>query len=256
MRFRQILLVHPSRAFRGLIKKFLFAEFNDLKITESDTTEEALHLADQQAFNALLAGGDANPEVVLDFMTNLKKCHLNERTPFIVLCELECSNMQQEQLSECFEHVVHIRIRPSDLIRKIDEVCNPRQMRRDERYYLPNSTLSVTGGGLQVEAKLINISRGGVLVELNTNAPELLMKSDIILNLKAATPSRTFDIKNLKSKLLRLNVASWHADNTPVSMRVTFLFGDLEPRTQDLLQVLLHQAQKDQRQETGPAEAN
>lgn len=248
MQFRQILLVHPSRGFRGLIKKFVFAEFSDIEITETDSTEEALRLAASRTFNAVLAAGDADPRVTYSFMTDLKESRCSSQTPFIVLCEQDCGKIPQPNQVERFEHVVRIRLRPADLIRKINEVCNPRQLRKDERYFLPNARLAVTGGGLQAEADLINISRGGVLAEMRTHAPELLMKNDINLNLQVSTPSQAFDINQLKSKLLRLSVADWHADNTPVAMRVTFLFSDLELQTQSQLYGLLEQAQYDQRQ--------
>ena len=256
MQFRQILLVHPSRGFRGLIKKFVFAEFSDIEITETDTTEEALRLAGSRAFNAVLAAGDADARFTMDFMTSLKESRCNPQTPFIVLCEKECGKIPQAEQKERFEHVVHIRLRPADLIRKINEVCNPRQLRKDERFYLPNARLAVAGGDLLAEAELINISRGGVLVEMRTDAPELLMMNDINLNLQVPTPSQAFDIPHLKSKLLRLSVADWHADKTPAAMRVTFLFSDLEPQTQSRLYGLLEQAQYDQRQGMQGEEAN
>ena len=217
-----------------------------MEITESDTIEEALNKANSQTFSAVLAAGNSDPSAARDFMKQLKDSLYNARTPFIVLCEEDCGKTSRTKHMDWFEHVVHLRLRPADLIKKIDEVCNPRQMRRDERFYLPNTTISVTGDDFQIEARLINISRGGVLVEMSTNAPAMLMKNDIRLNLYVQTPSQSFDIRNLRSKLLRLYVATWHEDNTPAAMRVTFLFADLEPQTRSLLQALLEQARHDQ----------
>ena len=145
---------------------------------------------------------------------------------------------------------MHIRVRPGDLIQTLNQVCNPRDMRKNQRFYLPNTEIAIHSGNLQVDAKLINISRGGVLIEINTYAPELLMKTDITLHIQVPTPAETFDVTDLKGKLLRVEVADWHADNTPVTMRVTFLFTKMSSQTQNQLEALLLHAQNEHQQST------
>ena len=249
MRLRQLLLVHPSRGFRGLIKKFIFAEFNDVEIVETDTCQAALAQALTSPFSAVLSSVDADLEAAHAFMLRLKESPPNARTPFIALCAEECRKTNAGGPGKLFEHLVHIRQRPADLIQKLNEVCNPRRMRKDARFYLPNAVLIIGSGHLQAKGRLINISRGGVLVELRTDAPQLLVKSALALTLRPDPASGMPGIENLNGKLLRIDVADWHPDNTPVAMRVTFLFTGLTADNQTLLETLLVQAEEDQARE-------
>jgi hypothetical protein len=141
--------------------------------------------------------------------------------------------------------VVQIRVRPADLIQKINEVCNPRQWRRDKRYYIPDTKVILEDDASRVEGSLINISQGGLLMELITYEPEMLMHHDLHLTLRIPGPSDFCDIRRLPGKLSRLNIVEWHLNHAPAAMRATFIFLEMPQEMSDQLEQILQLAVED-----------
>ncbi len=246
MRIRQILLIHPKRSIRALIKKFVFAELSDTEILETENCETALAELNKRPFDVVIANGQLVDMTAGDLKISLAQTNHNSKTPFIILIEDENDADEDVLIQKGFEHIVHIRVRPADLIEKINHLCNPRAWRRDTRYHLPDANVTIDIWGTKTEATLINISKGGVMVELNTFQPDLLMKNDISITLRAPTPSGLATISDLTCKLSRLNVTAWHPNNSPAAMRATFIFVDPGEGALNELEEILRTAREDE----------
>ena len=240
MQVRKILLVYPSRAYRGLIRKFIFSEFCDAQITEAGSGSEAADCLRSQSFNIVLVARQPGDMSAADVQRAAAETDVNGQTPFVLLNDDGQGNM----VSGCadFSHVVHIRLRPSELIDKINLLCNPRSWRKDARFHLPGVAVTIKSGRLEAEATLINVSKGGLLVDMRTHAPELLMHNDLSLELRGSAGPARIEIVGLTCKLARLNVTRWHPDNTPVAMRASFVFQDIGSAAEDKLDKLLSAA--------------
>jgi|GEM_PF-1640375 len=255
MRIRQILLVHPNRSIRALIKKYVFAELSDVAIVETETAENAMAELNIQPFDVVIASAGLTDMPALDLKCKLAATNHNSTTPMIILSEHENGDDQAQLISSGFEHVVRIRVQPAELIHKIDEVCNPRMWRKDKRFYIPGAGVDIHVQGTVIEGSLINISRGGVLVELITYDPETLMKSDIHLTLHFQGVSSSHEIDELACKLLRVNVTEWHPGNHPAVIRATFVFLDLPEDKIDQIERVLQIATEDNPEDESPDES-
>ena len=100
-------------------------------------------------------------------------------------------------------------IDPKDLIGKINQICNPRQWREFERFHIPESEVVISVWGMEAVSKLINISRGGVFVEVSGDRSELLLQNNPKLDLRIKTPVGFYEINGLPSKLERLTAIAW-----------------------------------------------
>ncbi len=245
MRIRQILLIHPTRPIRALINKYIFTELTDIEIVETDSWENALAELNMRAFNIVIFIDQLIDTPAADIRAKLAKTKHNTDTPFIVLTESESEEERDELIQQGFEHVVQIRISPADLIQKINRVCNPREWRKDKRYHIPKFKVTIDQGGVETEASLINLSMGGISVELTTHHPDFLMKNDIQFTLRIPTPSDFHEIPNLTCKLSRLNVTEWHPDNSPSAMRAAFVFVDITESTRSEMEQFLRMANED-----------
>lgn len=249
MRMRHILLVHPTRSIRALIKKYVFAELSDVEFVESENGENAVAELNMNPFDVVVATAEKIDITAVELRAKMLETNHNEATPFIILSEDENGADHAALAQQGFEHVVQIRVRPGDLIRKINQVCNPRQWRKDKRYYIPNTKVIIDAAGQQSEGSLINISRGGILLELITYEPELLMREDLHLTMRIPGPSDYYEINGLPSKLSRLNVIEWHLNNSPAAMRATFIFLGLTEAQNNQIEQVLQLAVEDKLQD-------
>jgi len=245
MRIRNILLVHPTRSIRALIKKYVFAELGDVEFAESDNGRNAMVELNMNPFNMVILTSDLSDMTALELKASCAETSHNAFTPFVILSEDDNGADIEELAQQGFEHVVKIRVRPADLIQKINQVCNPRQWRQDNRYYLPNTKVIVNAAEYRMEGSLINISRGGVLLELVTYEPEGLMKENILLSIRIPGPSEYYDIVDLPGRLSRLNVTEWHLNNSPAALRATFIFNELNDQQSEQIEQVLQLAIED-----------
>ena len=239
MRIRQILLVHPTRSIRSLIQKFVYAELSDVAFDEAESAQEALAELSLHNFDVVIVSTKLKDMSLFDLNAEMSKTDHNGDTPCIILSEDDNGTDINELVRQGFEHVVMMRVRPADLIKKINFVCNPRNWRKDKRFYIPQAEVAVYSEGQRIEGIMINISRGGVLAEMVTFEPNLLMQRDLQLSLHISERTDLDSVFDLPCKLLQMNITEWHPDNSPAAMRVTFVFLEMAPeKTAALEQVL------------------
>lgn len=245
MRIRKILLVHPTRSSRGLIKKYIFSELNDTEIIDAHSGQDGLEQLCNDNFDVVVASDQLKDISVTEFRTGLAKTLPNGHSPLIIISESESNHVRNELVEQGFDRVVQIRVRPADLIRKINAVCDPRAWRQDARYHIPSVDVTIRTPYAAIEASLINISMGGLYVELVTNRPDHLMHGGLDISMHIPLPERPVRLSGLKSKLLRLEVVEWNADLTPATIRSTFVFTGLERQTRNKLTELIQMAGQD-----------
>jgi CheY-like chemotaxis protein len=245
MRIRKLLLVHPGRSIRGLIKKYAYAELSDIDIVEAESGRQALEQMAIQRFDIVACTDRLKDMALMDLKTQQQNTPTNSRTPFVVVSENESAHARNELVSHGFDQVVQIRVRPADLIHRINTLCDPRNWRRDTRYHIPSMRVTIGMQQHAVEAFLINISMGGILVELTSDQPQLLMQNGVEITLQIPLAGGPTTINGLKGKLLRLELFKWTPDLVPTAMRATFMFEELNAGSRNKLQELFQMAKED-----------
>jgi hypothetical protein len=177
----------------------------------------------------------------------------NDLLPLIIITESESAHVRNELVEQGFDRVVQIRVRPSDLIHKINAVCDPRAWRKDTRYHLSNVMAIIEAENRNAEATLINISKGGILVELTCEQPSLLMGDQIRIGLSVEINGGHSSIDGLTARLSRIEVLGWESAGRPNRMRATFVFTDLPDGPKGKLDELLQMA-REEKLETSPGD--
>jgi CheY-like chemotaxis protein len=245
MRIRKLLLIYPGRSIRSLITKYVYAELSDIDIMEADTGRQALEQLAAQRFDIVACTDQLKDMELMDLKIQQRETPANKDTPFVVVSESESAHTRNDLVSRGFDHVVQIRVRPADLVYKINRLCDPRNWRRDPRYHIPSMDVTIRMQQHTMEAFLINISMGGILVELTTDLPHLLMQSGVEINLQILLAGGPFTIEGLKGKLLRLEMIKWTAGLAPSAMRATFMFEALSDASRSKLRELFQIAKAD-----------
>ena len=99
---------------------------------------------------------------------------------------------------------------------------------------------------MEAEARLINLSLGGVLVEAAGDRSELFLQNDPKLTLRIKTHCDYFIIEDIPVKLARLNTIDWHHNYKPSVMRMVYVFVDLAASARARLGKILETAEADQ----------
>lgn len=245
MRIRKLLLVHPVRSIRGLITKYAYAELSDIDIVGTESGRQALEYMAAKRFDIVACTDRLKDMELMDLKTQQQETPPNSLTPFVVISESESGHTRNDLVSRGFEHVVQIRVRPADLVLKINKLCDPRNWRRDARYHIPSMRVTINMHQHAIEAFLINISLGGILVELTTDLPHLLMQSGVQITLRTPLAGGPFTIDGLRGKLLRLEMIKWTPELVPAAMRATFMFAALSDASRSKLQKLFQMAKED-----------
>jgi len=245
MRIRKLLLIHPGRSIRSLITKYVYAELSDIDIIEVEGGHQAIDQMAAQRFDIVACTDQLKDMALMDLKIQQRESPTNKDTPFVVVSESESAHARNDLAARGFDHVVQIRVRPADLIHKINRLCDPRNWRRDTRYHIPSMRVTIRMQQHAMEAFLINISMGGILVELTTDLPHLLMQNGLEINLQIPLSGGPFTIEGLKGKLLRLEMIKWTADLVPSAMRATFMFEALSDTSRNKLQELFQIAKAD-----------
>ena len=95
---------------------------------------------------------------------------------------------------------------------------------------------------MDAEVKMINISRGGAMIEISGDRSELLLQNNPKLTLKIKHADGYYSIHNLPVKLSRLNTIEWNENHKPTAMRVAFVFQDLDQASAIELEQILQTA--------------
>lgn len=245
MRIRKLLLVHPSRSIRALIMKYVYAEMSDIEIAEAEGGRQSLDLMATAQFDIIACSDQLRDMAITELKTQMQATPTNVHTPMIIISESESNHVRNELVALGFDRIVQIRVRPADLIYKINALCNPRKWRRDTRYHIPNMAVTITMQQRKFEGFPVNISLGGLLVEMSIDQPDLLMKEAVDITLRIPMANGQDGIEGLKAKLLRLESVRWNPDLTPAVMRVTFIFQNMPDAQRMKLEKLLQAAHAD-----------
>jgi CheY-like chemotaxis protein len=252
MRVRKLLLIHPARSTRGLIKKYIFSELADIEISEAQSGSEAASALKAERFDVILTADELKDMSIAELRQELLDLIPSNALPLIIISESESAHVRNELVQQGFDRVVQIRLRPSDLIHKINAVCDPRTWRKDARYHLANVKATIETKDRHTEATLINISKGGILMELTCEQPALLMGDQIRIGLTTDINDGRGNIDGLTARLSRIEVLGWESAGKPNHMRTTFIFTDLPDGPKGRLEALLKMA-REEKPETAPA---
>jgi CheY-like chemotaxis protein len=241
MRIRKLLLIHPNRSIRALITKYVYSELADIEITETQDGHQALNQMAPDSFDVVICSDQLKDMTLSELKSALATIFVNEPAPLIIISESESIHVRNELVEQGFDRVVQIRISPSDLIHKINALCNPRQWRKNTRYHIPGVSVTIATAHLKNQAFLINISMGGILVEMDTEHPCHLLQGAVEITLQIGATI----IKGLKARILRLESIKWKPDATPSVIRATFIFEPLDDEPHNDLSELLQMAKMD-----------
>lgn len=218
MLFRRILLIHARHATRYLLRNYILGELPDLRISDVDGIGAANGLIQSERFDVIIVSSQFDCRDLRNY---------GDDQSIIVLSEKDSDVVQNDKPTNGFYRVVELRKRPMDIIDNINVACNPRQRRKSPRYHIPDTQAQIQSGNQSFRGTVVNISTGGVLVDLTIDNDAWILRGALFITLKFNEHEGCSEVSELKCKLLRMEILKWEENYTPTHMHVTLVFVDL-----------------------------
>lgn len=240
MRLRRILVVHPTKIIRNMIKNQILSEFTDVVVLDAPFEARALDLLEVHEFAVVV--GDVGLLVDKGLLKNIRALPAGAELPVIGIHGPGSASHEEELKEQGVLCCLDVPFSSLDLKQAINSACNPRSWRTSERIHLPDVIVILHAQDRDMAANLINISRGGLLCELEYDGLQLELLKTLSLTILLARPDFTLEVKQISGRLSRLDVSSWGSNGVVAVMRLAFLFTDLSDRTKGLIEQLLGMA--------------
>lgn len=226
MLFRRILLIHARHATRYLLRNYILGELPDLRISDVDDIVAANSLIQSERFDVIIVSSQFDCRELRTVGDDL---------PIIILSEKDSDVVQNDKPDNGFYRVVELRKRPMDIIYNINVVCNPRQRRKAPRYHIPDTQVLIHNYSLSVRGTVINISTGGVLVDLTIDDDSWILEGALFITLKFTEHEGCSEISELNCKLLRMEILNWKENYKPNHLQATLVFVNLSDHSLEKL---------------------
>lgn len=242
MRRRTILVIHEVKLVKTFLKNYIFSELDDAQIVEASSVDEGLEKIQERKFDIVICGNDNERFYGKEIFENMRSYGKNKETEIILIL----MDQNQEKIDEFkeigIEHCLVAPFTSQDLGTKINEICNPKKWRTQDRVNIPGMAGIIHSEEQDIPMKIINLNTAGMLCDLpypdNINI-DLLQNT--LCSLKFPSEYKSTNVRAI-SKLLRLNVLSWTTDDIPNQLRVVWKFTKMDDKDYTTLKENLSKA--------------
>lgn len=217
---RKILVVDESSTMRRIIHTMILANINDAVVEEVANKSEALTWLASKDCHLILCSLDVVDLRGFELYRELQES--GKEIPFVMLFAKQEKFLQMAKQHGLAEYLL-MPCSAKVLTDTINRVCNPVSLRRSTRYSAQGTTATIEQGRVAVEADVINISEGGVLLEFD-HRPELNLTAPVMMAVSFTIEGKKLVAPGLYSTMGNMKVVERHSDLTPKRFRAGFVF--------------------------------
>jgi response regulator of citrate/malate metabolism len=224
MVYRKLLIVHDSTVVRNILKGYILSENPDIEVIQANNSMEADEMILNQKFHIIICGQFLKGISGIELNTIRNTSQHNASTPFIVFT----SSKEQRNINELKENGInHILLTPfqSGILKDLlDKVCDPRKLRSQPRYNVPNIDVSFMVYGEKIHGKAINISKTSILLEaeFKNNYPDLL--GPLSISIEFPLEYKSIIINDINCRILNSKVLNWYPNDRPKKLQLVLMF--------------------------------
>ncbi|MBU3915551.1 response regulator [bacterium] len=244
MIFRKVLVVHESAVVRNLIHGYLLAESSDIQFIEAKSGQDAERLLNSEKLDVILCARYLRNIDSVQLNARKRATDLNVNTPFVVFTSTNTNEHIEELKNYGIDQYLISPFSTMELRDKIDEVCNPKSLRKQTRFSVPDAKIIVHLEQRDVEATVINLSLGSILceVELPSICYELFDSTYVSMQF-----SEEYDnvlVTDILCKFLSIKAIEWNLENIPSKVQIVWLFSELSRNNETLYRGVLDSIEK------------
>jgi CheY-like chemotaxis protein len=239
-----MLIVNASHILQKIISAYVSTELSDVIITTASTTAEGLNLLKSRKYDIVLSSLEMADMDGLELRWEMSKTGLNADTPFIIMTSTATPAQKEKLAQEGVKHALYAPYTSQDLARVVNLACDPRGMRRQKRYSIPETTASFSGGLSTTAIRVVNLSLTGLLMELP-------YREDLASHRGISTLALTFPREfggetapDLEAVACRTWVLSWRNPEVPEVLRIAWKFVKIPPAAEVIMERVMDEADR------------
>ena len=232
---RNMLIVHESQILRQIVSNYAVDEFGPIEIETAESSEAALLAAQARSFDVVVSALNMEGLDGLELFRRIKAKGASRQSPFILMTTASQLNQWGDLAAAGLRHYLVAPYTGQDFALVVNQACLSLNRRDFPRLGLPQSEAVLHLPGVEVMARVQNVSLAGVLAEFDyaDGLPDLL--APVRLTLVLPENSGLTKAEDIGAALIRAEVTAWRPDHRPQSLRAAWKFIDLPDVAQEKL---------------------
>ncbi len=226
---RKILAIHEFGVMRQIISQHMAAEMGDMELKLADSAQAGLALLQEEEFDAVVCALEMAGMDGMELRETVRRSKLNGSTPFIIISSTETLAQHRRLKEEGVEFYLLGPFSAMELRDIIARAINPRADRAQNRFGVPGATAVMEFPDRTLTAKIINLSHRGMLAELELPETGMDLAGPTRLTLMFLPEYSSEPAAGLVTRLLRINVDSWHPNHRPARIRGAWRLEEIPP---------------------------
>lgn len=241
MRRRQVLIIHDSPMIRKVVKRYMLSEMNDVNPVEVENADLGVERICENEVDLVICGCEMSKLDGVSFHEKMRAESANRETPFLLITSNNKDEHLQELCQRGIENFLIIPFTAGELAEKVNDLCNPRGLRRHERVSVPGTRVVMHMGEIEIEAEVVNFSAGGFLCDLdNTDHLQALMTNpEVTLHIPEECGGGTI---SAETQFIHLSMLTWKSAKEPGKLRVAWRLKGLTEDAETMLKQAIRSA--------------
>lgn len=244
MNSRKLLIIHDSRVIRNLLKGFVLAELDDITPLEASSGKQAMQLVEEDKIDIILSAYILRDCEGHELFHKLRESEKGRNIPFIIFTSTSSDEHIAEIRQQGIQHYLVVPFSSVKLRNKIDEVFDPRQMRRQQRYSIPGTQAIIHAESQNINADVINLSMSSAFCEFTLPSGVNDLLNSMYISVKFPSEYDEVLIGDIYCKPLSIKTVSWLPNDASDKVRVVWLFKNLSQRNESMFSEVLDQVEK------------
>ncbi len=220
---RNILIVDPSVSMRRILANMVLANVDDAVVYKAANITEASTMVKEKKFHILLFSWEEVDYKTTELLTTIQK-DPQHGVPVVALVDGDQEQSLVAVKNIGIKEYVQAPCSAASLAEAITLACNPVNMRTNRRFSIPDTTASIyTESGGKVVCKVVNISSGGLLCELES-PDHLPLKDMYSVTIHFDLGGRLLDTEGITAALSGMKVLDRQKGCLPNKIRLAFIF--------------------------------
>jgi CheY-like chemotaxis protein len=226
-----ILVVHEFGVTRRIVRDYIMAELSEAIVDVAASPREAAEFLDRKSYDVVLYDME-------EALSNEFAVHRHPRGAHTAFIVMTCSPEEEKRArlaGIAVDHTISLPFTPVQLGDMILRICDPRAKRLYSRYVIPRCKAIVDIDGRHVLADVVNISVNGVLCDIDCPEENLNLTGATLIAIQFPVDYGGANTGWVASRLLRLSVTEWRANNSPLRVRAAWRLTDLPETAEKIL---------------------
>jgi CheY-like chemotaxis protein len=220
----QLLIIHDSGLMRQILTKYALTELAEMQLHSVASAREGLAVLQARPVDVVIAamemGGLDGPA----FQEQMKRLPGHQDTPLIVVTSTKTMARLRQLAERGVRHILVVPFTAVELRQAVEQAIDWRAQRASERYSFLDSQAVISSGQERLAARVINLSLGGVLCQVEVAGQRLDFLQPVRLDLTFPPEYGAVQAQGIKAALVRLTVAGWSEAGQAQVVRAAWRF--------------------------------